>query len=73
MSPLSTFEVAKRFKINKATLERWLANGKVGAPKRLRVGRKFFRNWTQLDIERIRKYKQQNYRKGRGRKAKPKR
>jgi hypothetical protein len=41
-------------------------------PKPLRVGRKVFRNWTDSDLERVRKYKQENYRKGRGRKPKPK-
>jgi excisionase family DNA binding protein len=73
MSPLSTPEVAKRVGIHQATLERWLASGKLGMPKPLRVGRKVFRNWTDSDVERVRKYKQENYRKGRGRKPKPKR
>ena len=29
--------------------------------------------WTDTDVERVRKFKQKNYCKGRGRKAKPKR
>lgn len=70
---LSTSEVAKKAGIDKATLERWLAGGKIGRPKALRVGEKVFRNWTDADVERVRKYKQENYRKGRGRKPKPKR
>jgi predicted site-specific integrase-resolvase len=73
MSPLSTFEVAKKIGINKATLERWLASGKVRQPKILRIGRKAFRNWNDADIEGLRNYKQENYRKGRGRKPKQKR
>jgi hypothetical protein len=30
------------------------------------------RLWTDADVEKVRKYKQENYRKGRGRKPKPK-
>lgn len=70
---LSTAEVAKKVEIDKATLERWLADGKIARPKALRIGQKLFRNWTDADVERVRKYKQENYRKGRGRKPKPKR
>lgn len=59
--------------ISVVTLERWLASRKVESPKRLRVGARVVRIWNQKDVERVRKYKQQNYRKGRGRKPKPKR
>ena len=72
MSPLSTAEVAKKVGVDKATLERWLASRKVRQPKTLRIGRKLFRDWSTADIEWLRKYKQQNYRKGRGRKPKQK-
>ena len=72
MAYLSTAEVAKKAGIDRATLERWLASGKVARPKSLRIGQKLFRNWTDADMERVRKFKQQNYRKGRGRKPKPK-
>jgi len=70
---LSTAEVAKKVGIDRATLERWLASGKIARPKSLRIGEKEFRDWTDVDVERVRKYKQKNYRKGRGRKPKPKR
>jgi excisionase family DNA binding protein len=70
MSPLSTEEVALGVGISRVTLERWLASGKVPAPKKIRVGKSEFRNWTASEVERIRKYKQRNYRKGRGRKPK---
>jgi len=73
MSPLSTAEVAQKVGINRVTLERWLSSGKVKQPKTVRFGRNEFRNWTDADVERVRKYKQANYRKGRGRKARPKR
>ena len=55
------------------TLERWLASGKLRRPKSISYGRNEFRDWTVADVERVRKYKEQNYRKGRGRKPKPKR
>jgi len=71
MAPLSTEEVAKQVGIGRVTLERWLSSGKVKRPKTVRFGRSEFRNWTPADVERVRKYKQENYRKGRGRKPKP--
>jgi excisionase family DNA binding protein len=57
MSPLSTLEVAKAIGVHKATLERWLASGKLRAPKELRVGQKAFRDWTKTDIERAKRLK----------------
>jgi predicted DNA-binding transcriptional regulator AlpA len=72
MAYLSTAEVAKKAGIDRATLERWLASGKVARPKSLRIGQKLFRDWTDADVERVRKFKRQNYRKGRGRKPRPK-
>jgi len=73
MANLSTQDVARKIGINRVTLERWLSSGKVKAPKTVRFGKSEFRNWTAEDVERVRKYKQKNYRKGRGRKPKPKR
>ena len=73
MNPLSTEEVARKVGVNRVTLERWLSSGKVKQPKTVRIGRGSFRCWTATDVERVRKFKQENYRKGRGRKPKPKR
>jgi predicted DNA-binding transcriptional regulator AlpA len=70
MKNLSTLDVVRQVGIGRSTLERWIAEGKVLAPKMIRFGRDEFRNWTPKDVERVRKYKQQNYRKGRGRKPK---
>jgi excisionase family DNA binding protein len=66
----STREIAKLVGIGTNTLEVWLRDGKIPAPKMLRIGQKQFRNWTKKDIAQIRKYKAANYRKGRGRKKK---
>jgi len=73
MANLSTQDVARKLGINRVTLERWLSSGKVKAPKTVRFGKSEFRNWTAEDVARVRKFKQGNYRKGRGRKPKPKR
>ncbi len=37
------------------------------------MGQKVFHFWTDRDIERVKRYKKKFYRKGRGRKKKPKR
>jgi excisionase family DNA binding protein len=73
MANLSTEQVARQLGIGRATLERWLATGALPAPKMVQFGKNLFRDWTPKDVERVRKYKQENYRKGRGRKPKAKR
>jgi predicted DNA-binding transcriptional regulator AlpA len=69
----STPEVAQMAGISVGTLERWLASRVLASPKRLNIGSRVVRLWAPKDVERVRKYKQENYRKGRGRKPKPKR
>ena len=59
--------------INRVTLQRWLIDGKVKEPKKVSTGGVEVRIWTDRDVKRVLKYKQENYRKGRGRKPKPKR
>jgi predicted site-specific integrase-resolvase len=73
MANLSTQDVARKVGINRVTLERWLSSDKVKPPKTVKFGKNEFRDWTAADVERVRRYKQENYRKGRGRKPKPKR
>lgn len=72
MANLSTRNVVKKVGISRATLERWLASGKLKGPKTVRFGKSEFRNWTARDVEMVKKFKWDNYRKGRGRKSKPK-
>lgn len=69
----STAEAARMIGINRVTLQRWLIAGKVKEPKKVRTGGVEVRIWTDRDVERVRRYKQKNYRKGRGRKPKRKR
>jgi predicted site-specific integrase-resolvase len=68
MANLSTHDVVKEVRISRATLERWLASGKLKGPKTVRFGKTEFRSWTASDVKRVRKYKAAHYRKGRGRK-----
>ncbi|MBI3484699.1 MAG: MerR family transcriptional regulator [Acidobacteria bacterium] len=68
MSPLSTKEIAALVGIHRVTLEEWLRKGKVKSPKKVRIGGQTYRLWTDLDVERLRTYKERFYRKGRGRK-----
>ena len=66
----STVQAARILEIGRQTLHRWIASGAVAAPRLSNVAGVRVRIWTERDLERVRKYKQQNYRKGRGRKPK---
>jgi predicted DNA-binding transcriptional regulator AlpA len=72
MNTYSTIEVTRIVGIGRMTLLRWLKSGKVPEPQRIHNGGIDARVWTDRDVERVRKYKLENYRKGRGRKANPK-
>ena len=56
--------------VHRVTLEEWLRLRKVKPPTTVPIGEKTYRLWTDSDIERLRKYKGESYRKGRGRKKK---
>lgn len=73
MRTYSTAEVADKVGVHKVTLIRWLLDRKVEEPRRVSQVGQVLRIWTDRDVERVRKYKEQNYRKGRGRKPKRKR
>jgi excisionase family DNA binding protein len=64
----STAQVARRLKIGRQTLHRWIAGGQVPAPRRQKVAGVTVRIWSAKDVELVRKYKAAHYRKGRGRK-----
>ena len=70
MKTYSTPEAAKKCGVHHITLQRWVLKRKVNAPPKTRVGGVVVRLWTDSDVERVRKYKEQNYRRGRGRKPK---
>jgi excisionase family DNA binding protein len=69
----STGEAAKRVGISRATLQAWIANGKIDAPETKSLGNVTVRLWTQFDLARLRKMKQKIYWKGQGRPKKKKR
>jgi predicted site-specific integrase-resolvase len=73
MSPRNSKEIATEVGIGIATLERWLAEGKIAPPKTVTIGTRTFRMWSEADVKRLKKHKSLTYRKGRGRKAKLKR
>jgi excisionase family DNA binding protein len=55
--PLSTVEVAKAVRVPRATLQYWIKEGKIAAPKtKLRNG-VAVRLWTAADVEEARKLK----------------
>jgi DNA-binding transcriptional MerR regulator len=64
----STAQAARKLDIGRQTLHRWIREGNVSPPRKQKVGGVTVRIWTAEDIERLRKYKEGNYRKGRGRK-----
>ncbi|MCU1286383.1 MAG: hypothetical protein JWO13_2733 [Acidobacteriales bacterium] len=67
MVAYSTAQVAKKIGVVKKTLLRWLEAGKLPEPKRHENGGQSIRLWTDRDLERARRFKEANYRKGRGR------
>lgn len=70
MGTYSTAQAARLLRVGRATLHRWMREGRVKAPRARRIGGVLVRIWTGRDVERVRKYKKGNYRKGRGRKPK---
>ena len=72
MKTYSTKQVADMVSVHRVTLQLWLLAGKIKEPRRIKNGGVDARIWTDRDVERVRKYKEKNYRKGRGRKPKAK-
>jgi len=68
MKTYSTAQVATVVGVAKKTILRWLYRKAVPEPKWHRNGGVHVRIWTERDVARVRKYKDQFYRKGRGRK-----
>jgi excisionase family DNA binding protein len=74
MSPrtYSTGEAAEAVGISRATLQAWIANRKIAAPKSTKLGKVTVRIWTASDLARLRKAKESVYWKGQGRPRKRK-
>ena len=70
---LTTAEAASAVGIDRTTLQRWIRANKVKAPKPVLRNGRGVRLWSDSDVKRLGKIKAGTYRKGRGRKPKPKR
>ena len=68
MGIYSTTEAARKCSLHPITLQRWVSERLIVAPRKQRVGGVVVRLWTDDDLEKIREYKAAHYRKGRGRK-----
>ena len=72
MATYSTAQVASKIGVHKLTLLRWLYAGKLPEPRRASAGGVDARVWSESDLARARKFREQNYRKGKGRGRKKK-
>jgi excisionase family DNA binding protein len=70
---LTTTEAAKAVGIARITLQGWIRSGRVKAPKPIIREGRAVRLWSDADVKRLAQIKASTYRKGRGRKPKPKR
>jgi DNA-binding transcriptional MerR regulator len=69
---VTTGATAEAVGISRATLQAWIANGTVRAPKAQIIDGVAVRIWTDADLQRLRGVKAKVYRKGRGRKPRAK-
>jgi hypothetical protein len=68
MRTYSTKRAASLARISWVTLRRWLAAKKIRPSQGVPFGGRTLYRWTDADVEELRKYKADHYRKGRGRK-----
>jgi len=66
----TTGQAAEAAGIHLATLQRWIAEGKVDAPAPTLIGAVGYRLWSSKDLQKLKRVKAAIYRKGRGRKRK---
>jgi len=64
----TTSEAARQVGISLATINRWIAIGKVKAPEPILVGATGYRLWSKTDIRSLRQTKKRIYWQGGGRK-----
>jgi len=67
--PVSTRYAARAVGISLMTLQRWIADGDIRAPKLQIVNGRATRLWEADDLERLRQLKGRIYCRGRGRKV----
>jgi hypothetical protein len=59
----STLEVARAINVGKSTLLRWLWSGKLTEPPQKTVAGVMIRIWSEKDLERARKHREEHYRR----------
>ena len=64
----STKQAAAMAAIHWVTLRRWLVSGRVRPSLAVPYDGRTLWRWTDADVEKLRRYKDAHYRKGRGRK-----
>jgi hypothetical protein len=57
----STLEVARAINVGKTTLLRWLYSGKLAEPTHKTVAGQMIRVWSERDLERAKKYREERY------------
>jgi predicted DNA-binding transcriptional regulator AlpA len=72
MSTYSTVQVARLLGITSDTLHRWIREVKVKAPSIQSLGGMRVRIWSEEQVEAVRKYKAEHYRKKPGRRKRKK-
>lgn len=65
---VTTVEAARRAKLHLATVQRWIAEGRVKAPRLVIRDGRAVRLWGSKDLFQLCVKKRETYRKGRGRK-----
>jgi predicted site-specific integrase-resolvase len=66
-SGVSTLKAANAVGIHRVTLQEWIRLGKVKPPKPVLRNGRGVRLWSAADLAKLRKIKEQIYRRGRGR------
>jgi excisionase family DNA binding protein len=56
---VSTRDAAKELGVSVRTLQRWVADNKIPAPKTIYVGGQKFWNWKRIDLARARAIREQ--------------
>ena len=64
----TTREAAKAVGISRQTLQTWIANGKVKAPKLVGGWKTAPRMWSVAEVQELRRLKKQIYQEGKGQK-----
>jgi predicted site-specific integrase-resolvase len=59
----STQEVANLLHVHKNTVKRWLRFGLIAEPRHGKIAMQNHRLWSERDLERVKKFKEGNYRK----------